>query len=75
MNTIARNYAVFFLVPFLLGLICILRSYEIGRYFLPIDGWNPSREIFNGAVWIAIGGVISLLSGYGLIRIILKYVN
>ena len=77
MNSITKNYAILFLVLMVTGLICILKSYDIGRYFVLYysDGWSMQQEILGAAAWIAFGGVVSLLSGYGLIKIILKYIG
>lgn len=77
MNSITRNYAVLFLVLLVLGIICILKSYTIGISFLmlSLDGWDMYQMIFTVVGWVVFGGVLSLLSGYGLIKIILKYIS
>ncbi|MDF3002162.1 MAG: hypothetical protein K0Q48_2281 [Bacillota bacterium] len=77
MNSITKNYAILLLVLLILGLFCILKSYAIGMFFLTNspDGWDIYQVNYNVAGWIVFGGVISLLSGYGLIKIMLKYIS
>lgn len=77
MNSITKNYGILLLAIFVLGSLCILKSYAIGMFFLMIlsDGWDIYQVNYTVAGWIVFGGVISLLSGYGLIKIMLKYIS
>ncbi|MBN7773235.1 hypothetical protein [Clostridium aminobutyricum] len=77
MNDITKSCTGFFILLLVLGSVCILKGYDIGMYFLmnSENGWDINRQILSGAAWITFGGVLSLLSGYGLIKIILKYIG
>lgn len=77
MDSVKRNFAILFLILFILGSICIFKGYDIGNYSMDILGWGmyTSEAIFIRMSWIVFGGVVSLLSGYGLIKMMLKYME
>jgi hypothetical protein len=68
-----RNYLVLFAILLCLGLIIVLQSYNIGQNILIlIGGFNIDQAIITYISWIVVGSIISLISGFALVKIILK---
>lgn len=69
-----RNYIILFAILLCLGLIIVLQSYNIGRSFLLgfLSGFDIDQAMFAYISWIVVGSIISLISGFALVKIILK---
>jgi len=69
-----RNYITLFAILFCLGLIIVLQSYNIGQSVL--FGFFNSFDIYQATFtyisWIVVGSIISLISGFALVKILLK---
>ena len=65
-----RNYIILFAILFSLGLIIILQSYNIGQSF--ISDFVIYQAMLAYISWIVIGSIISLISGFALVKILLK---
>ena len=69
-----RNYIILFAVLFCLGLIIILQNYNIGQSVLFgfLNGFDTYQEMFTYISWIVVGSIISLISGFALVKLLLK---
>lgn len=65
MDSVKRNFAILFLILFALGAICILKSHDLAQHTIE----------FSEQSLIVFGGIVSLLSGYGLVKMMLKYME
>lgn len=65
-----RNYLILFAILFGFGIIVILQSYNINLSLLiDIDQY----QIVLGCIsWIAAGSILSLISGYAIVKLLLK---
>ena len=76
-NELIRNYIVLFAILLCLGLIIVLQSYNIGENVLIFSGFGftTNQAIITYISWIVVGSIISLISGFALVKIILKYID
>ena len=77
MDTVKRNFAILFVILFVVGTVCIFRGQDLGIFVTRniMTGLTISSELGRGAAWIVFGGILSFLSGYGLVRMALKYME
>lgn len=69
-NELRRNYIILFAILFCLGLIIILQSYNIGQSIL--SNFVMYQETLSYISWMVVGSIISLISGFALVKILLK---
>lgn len=69
-NELRRNYIILFAILFCLGLIIILKSYSIGNSLL--SDFVIYQAMLAYISWIVVGSIISIISGFALVKILLK---
>lgn len=67
-----RNYIILFAILLCLGLIIVLQSYNIGQNISILSGFEIYHPMLTYISWIVVGSIISLISGFALVKIILK---
>ncbi|MEL7656752.1 MAG: hypothetical protein AAGU75_12685 [Bacillota bacterium] len=69
-----RNYKILFAILLCLGLIIVLQSYNIGQSILLsyLNGFDIYQEMLTDISWIVVGSIISLISGFAFVTILLK---
>jgi len=68
------NYLILFAILFIIGIIVVLRSYSINlsiwmRY---IGQFDQNRVLLGCISWIVAGSILSLISGFAIVKLLLK---
>jgi hypothetical protein len=69
-----RNYLILFAILFIIGITVVLRSYSINLSILIsyIGQFDQNRVVLGCISWIVTGSILSLISGFAIVKLLLK---
>ena len=72
-----RNYLFIFSALFVLGIVLVLQSYSINMSILRdfVGSFDQVRVILGCISWIAVGSILSLISGFAMVNLLTKDVH